>query len=236
MTIDTAVEPELALHPLDDPVRSSLRGAHRRFASWTGRIARYDREVAQFVGHPPELDERDWLDLATVLGPGGSTGLRGFGHVIPAGWTVLREFDSVQLDGSGLRTAPDPALERLTADDVPEILALIARTQPGPFAPRTIEMGTYLGIRVRGRLVAMAGERMHPTGWTEISAVCTDAGFRGRGYGSRLMRAVGAVIRERGEVPFLHAVAHNHTAISLYGTLGFTLRKRSKVTLVQAPG
>ncbi|UGT61165.1 GNAT family N-acetyltransferase [Nocardia asteroides] len=236
MTIDTAIEPEIALHPLDDPVRSSLRGAHRRFATWTGRIARYHPEVAAFVGHPPALDDRDWLDLAAVLGPGGSTGLRGFGHVLPDGWTMLREFDSVQLDGSALRTEPDPALEVLTGADVPEILELIARTEPGPFAPRTIEMGTYLGIRERGRLVAMAGERMHPTGWTEISAVCTDAEFRGRGYASRLVRAVGAVVRERGEVPFLHAVAHNHTAISLYETLGFTLRKRSRVTLVRAPG
>ncbi|MFC8044675.1 GNAT family N-acetyltransferase [Nocardia sp. NPDC057353] len=236
MTIDTAIEPEIALHPLDDPVRSSLRGAHRRFATWTGRIARYHPDVARFVGHPPVLDERDWLDLGTVLGPGGSTGLRGEGHVLPAGWTVLREFASVQLDGSAMRTAHDPDLVRLTAADVPEILGLIARTEPGPFAPRTVEMGTYLGIRVRGRLVAMAGERMHPTGWTEISAVCTDAEFRGRGYASRLVRAVGALVMQRGELPFLHAVAHNHTAISLYETLGFTLRKRSKVTLVQAPG
>ncbi|MFF2083501.1 GNAT family N-acetyltransferase [Nocardia sp. NPDC058176] len=235
MTIESIIDVDTALHPLDDPVRSSLRGEHHRFADWVGRIGRYDPEVAKFVGHPPALDEQDWRDLATVVGPGGITGLRGFGHVPPPGWTVIEEFRSVQLDGTGLRVATDPELEILTAADVPEILELIARTEPGPFAPRTIEMGTYLGLRVDGRLVAMAGERMHPPGWTEISAVCTDAEFRGRGFAGRLVRAVGAGIRARGETPFLHAVAYNTTAISLYETLGFTLRKKSVVTLVQAP-
>ncbi|MGV9675821.1 GNAT family N-acetyltransferase [Nocardia sp. NPDC003482] len=226
---------EVSGHPLDDPVRGSLWGEHRRFATWVGRCGRYDPEVARFVGHPSVLDERDWEDLATLLGPGGMTGLRGFGHEVPPGWEVVEQFDSVQMDGSGLRVADDPGLVVLGAADVPEILALIARTEPGPFAPRTIEMGRYLGIRVNGRLVAMAGERMHPPGWTEISAVCTDAEFRGRGFASRLVRAVGAGIRARGETPFLHATARNTTAIRLYERLGFTLRKRSMLTLVRAP-
>lgn len=235
MTTESTIDAGPSLHPLDDPVRGSLRGAHRRFATWAGRIGRYDPEVAGFIGHPPVLTEQDWTDLATLLGPGGSAGLRGPDHVPPPGWTVLDRLDSVQMDGSALRVADDPALEVLTAADVPEILALITRTQPGPYAPRTIEMGTYLGLRVDGRLIAMAGERLHPPGWTEISAVCTDAGYRGRGIGSRLVRAVGARIRARGETPFLHALARNTTAIGLYETLGFTLRQRSALTLVQAP-
>ncbi|RDI54395.1 GNAT family N-acetyltransferase [Nocardia mexicana] len=235
MTLESAIDVDTSLHPLDDPVRGSLRGEHRRFASWVGRIGRYDPEVARFVGHPAVLDAQDWADLATLLGPGGSTGLRGPDHVPPDGWTVLDKLPSVQMDGTGLRVAHDPEFEVLTAADVPEILELIARTEPGPYAPRTIEMGTYLGLRVDGRLVAMAGERMHPPGWTEISAVCTDAEFRGRGLASRLIRAVGAGIRARGETPFLHALARNTTAISLYETLGFTLRQRSALTIVQAP-
>lgn len=170
MTTESTIDVHTSSHPLDDPVRGSLRGVHRRFAGWAGRIGRYDPEVARFVGHPPVLDEQDWADLATLLGPGGSTGLRGGGHVPPDGWTVLQELKSVQMDGSALRVADDPEFEVLTAADVPEILELITRTEPGPFAPRTIEMGTYLGLRVDGRLVAMAGERLHPPGWTEISA------------------------------------------------------------------
>ncbi|WP_405495809.1 GNAT family N-acetyltransferase [Nocardia sp. NBC_00511] len=236
MTAESTIDTDPALHPLDDPVRESLRGQHSRFAQWVGRIGRYDPEVARFIGHPRTFADRDWDDLATVLGPGGATALRGLDFVPPADWTVLDSFGSVQMDGSALRVAADPELEILTAADVPEILALIARTDPGPFTARTIELGTYLGVRVDGRLVAMSGERMHPPGWTEISAVCTDAEFRGRGYASRLIRAVGAGIRARGEIPFLHARAENTTAISLYETLGFTIRKRSGLTFVQAPG
>ncbi len=96
-------------------------------------------------------------------------------------------------------------------------------------------MGTYLGLRDGGRLIALAGERLHPSGWTEISAVCTDPEFRGLGLATRLIRAVGHGIRARGEVPFLHTSAANHSAIRLYRSLGFDLRQRSTLTLVRTP-
>lgn len=238
MTTDAAAarlaDGDLAIHPLDDPVRSSLRGAHAPFAEWSGRIARYHHEVAAFVGHPPELDGRDWADLAALVGPSTQVALRG-SYVPPVGWEVHGEFGSVQLDGSGLEVAQDPAAIVLGPSDVPAMLDLVARTEPGPFRVRTIEMGTYLGFRHDGELIALAGERMHPQGWTEISAVCTDPRFRRRGLSTRLVRAVGHGIRARGEVPFLHARADNHTAIRLYESLGFTLRKRSVLTSVRTP-
>lgn len=142
----------------------------------------------------------------------------------------------VQLVDTGLRAEPAPEAVPLGLDDVPEILDLVARTEPGPFLKRTIELGTYLGIRDRGRLVAMAGERINPPGWTEISAVCTDPEYRGRGLATRLVRAVAAGIRERGETPFLHAAADNLPAIRLYESLGFTLRRRSTILAVRSPG
>ncbi|MGW6794057.1 GNAT family N-acetyltransferase [Streptomyces chartreusis] len=139
----------------------------------------------------------------------------------------------VQLVDTGLRAEPDPEAVRLGLDDVPEILALVARTEPGPYLPRTVEMGTYLGIRHRGRLIALAGERLHPPGWTEISAVCTDPAYRGRGLATRLVRAVAAGIKERGERPVLHARADNANAIRLYESIGFTLRRRTVFSLVR---
>lgn len=223
-----------AIHPLDDPVRSSLRGAHAQFAVWSGRIARYDQEVAGFVGHPPRLDEQDWASLATLLGPSTDVPLRG-DHIPPAHWTVLGQLDMVQLEGSAFEVAPDPEVVVLGAEHVRQMVDLVERTEPGPFRARTIEMGTYLGFLDGGRLVALAGERMRPAGWTEVSAVCTDPQFRRRGLSTRLVRAVGHGIRARGEVPFLHARADNVTAIRLYESLGFTLRKRSVLTLVRTP-
>jgi predicted GNAT family acetyltransferase len=74
-------------------------------------------------------------------------------------------------------------------------------------------------------LAATAGERMHPPGYTEVSAVCTDPGYRGQGLASRLMLAVAAGIRERGEIPFLHAAGANVNAIRLYEALGFRVNR-----------
>ena len=133
-------------------------------------------------------------------------------------------FGGVQMDGSAAAGRPDAALLPLGPDDVPEMIDLVKRTEPGPFRQRTIEMGTYLGVREGGQLVAMAGQRMHPTGWVEISAVCTDPAHRGQGLGGRLVRALVAEITARGERPFLHATDTNTNAIRLYEALGFTIR------------
>ncbi|HEX4257678.1 MAG TPA: GNAT family N-acetyltransferase, partial [Streptosporangiaceae bacterium] len=100
---------------------------------------------------------------------------------------------------------------------------------------RTYELGTYLGIRRKGALVAMAGERLKPPGWTEISAVCTDDAWRGHGFASRLMRVLVAGIRARGDTAFLHAVATNTGAIRLYEAMGFQLRQPTLFRALQTP-
>ncbi|GGF94064.1 hypothetical protein GCM10007304_04860 [Rhodococcoides trifolii] len=226
---------EISVHPLDDPVRSSLRGAHAKFATWSGQIARYDSEVAGFVGHPPDPAAQDFADLASLVGPSTEVALRG-AFAPPPGWDTVGAFDSVQLDGSALEVEQDSETVVLGPEHVPAVLDLVERTKPGPFRPRTIEMGTYLGLFDGDALVSLAGERMHPQGWTEISAVCTDPDYRRRGLSARLVRAVGHGIRERGEIPFLHARADNYSAIAMYESLGFVLRKRSVLTLVRTPG
>src|SRR5215467_14372400 len=84
--------------------------------------------------------------------------------------------------------SPSVASLPLGTTDVPEMLELTAATEPGPFLPQTIRMGSYFGIRASdGRLVAMAGERLRSTAFAEISAVCTHPEFRGRGYAPALV-------------------------------------------------
>ncbi|MFM9610643.1 GNAT family N-acetyltransferase [Streptomyces niveiscabiei] len=214
-------------HVLDNPALHSLTGPHARFAERKGRVLRYPVDVSPWLALPDEPDARDWADLAALAGPGAEVPLSGYCGDVPAGWEVTFQVDGVQLVDDGLDTAPDPEAVRLGAADVPEILDLVARTRPGPFLPRTVELGTYLGIRREGALVALAGERLHPPGYTEISAVCTDPAYRGQGLATRLVLAVAHGIRERGEVPFLHTGAGNTNAIRLYESLGFTLRRRT---------
>jgi ribosomal protein S18 acetylase RimI-like enzyme len=211
-------------HPLDNPVFSSLTGAHARFAERRGNVLRYPVDVCPFLGMPDEPVEADWADAADLGGPEGLLPLVGVRGQPPDGWDLVMTGEGVQMTGDLLKVVADPEAVPLGQADVPEMLDLTARAKPGPFLPRTFELGTYLGIRRHGRLVAMAGERLRPDGWTEISAVCTDEGWRGHGFASRLIRAVGAVIRARGEIPFLHALATN-PAIGLYEQLGFRHRR-----------
>ena len=124
-------------------------------------------------------------------------------------------------------TPASPAFDivPLSEADAPDMLALATLTEPGPFRSRTHALGDFVGVKIDGRLVAMAGERMKPTGFTEVSGVCTHPDFRGRGYAGGLMRAVAERIIARGETPFLHVYPHNEGAIALYEALGFRLRR-----------
>jgi ribosomal protein S18 acetylase RimI-like enzyme len=223
-----------APHPLDNPVRSSLAGPHARFAERRGNVLRYPADVSPFLALPDQPDADDWADVAALAGPGGLVALAGVRAPTPDGWKVTLIGEGVQLVDHEVEAAADDEALRLGPDDVPEMLELARRTKPGPFLPRTVELGTYLGLRRGGALVAMAGERLHPPGWTEISAVCTDDAWRGLGFASRLMRALVTGIRARGETAFLHAVADN-PAIGLYETLGFRLRRGTVFSAVRVP-
>ena len=224
------------MHPLDAPVRASLLGAHSHLAQRAGRALRYPADVSPFAALPDGPGAAGWSDLAALAAPGEVVVLPGVSAAVPPGWEHVEAVAGVQLVDAGLRAAPDPDAVRLGAADVPEMLGLVARTRPGPFLPRTIVLGTYLGLREDGRLVAMAGERLHPPGWTEISAVCTDPARRGRGLATRLLRAVAAGVRERGETPFLHTAAANTAAVALYEHLGFRLRRTVPFLAARRPG
>jgi predicted GNAT family acetyltransferase len=106
-------------------------------------------------------------------------------------------------------------------------------TKPGPFAQRTIVLGSYIGIRSGDQLVAMAGERMRFDGFTEISAVCTHPAHRGRGHAVLLVGTLMRSILARGKTPFLHIFSDNTSAAALYRKLGFTYRRSLTVTVLQ---
>ena len=224
-----------ATHPLDNPALSSLLGTHAHLAERYGQVVRYETDVSPWVAVPEPADEGVWKDVATLCGPGGVATFAGLASTPPTGWAVDFAIPGVQMTGESVQGKEDPDAIVLSAEDIPDMLDLVARTRPGPFLPRTIEMGTYLGIRHNGALVAMTGERLKPSGWTEISAVCTDDAFRGRGLATRLVLAVAAGIRARGETPFLHTGAANANAIRLYEALGFQVRRQITFMGVQVP-
>lgn len=227
------------MHVLDNPVWHALTGMHASLAEQVGSAARYQADIAVFAALDDTASPAAWNDLRDLVGAGGSAFLGRNGLEVPDGWRVdltipCRQMvlpDDVADDGG----SPREPLLVLGPDDVPEMLALVERTRPGPFARRTIELGSYLGVRADGALIAMAGERLHPPGYTEISAVCTDADHRGRGLASQLVRALARSIRGRGETPFLHLTTENERAHGVYDALGFETRALFDIVALRAP-
>jgi ribosomal protein S18 acetylase RimI-like enzyme len=221
---------------LDNAPWHALTGPHASFAIGDDLVRRYPEEVAPFVAVRTWDHPRVWPALVELVGPGTEIGLSGYDGDLPDGWEVVGEGEGVQLvETDTLRPRPDPEAILLGADDVTDMLAIVERNQPGPFRPRTYELGRYVGIRREGRLIAMAGERLHPEGWTEISAVAVDADHRRQGLGSRLVLDVAFHIQERGDRALLHAAASNVGAIAAYERLGFALRRRNRFAAVRTP-
>ncbi|PZA23278.1 GNAT family N-acetyltransferase [Modestobacter versicolor] len=225
---------------LDDPVGESLRGHHAHLARRVGGTAAYLPEVATFAAVLLEPTPSDWADLAALLGPGELADLFSASVEPPADWAPVFSLEGVQMvadpraPAGGVPVAAD--VVELGPADVADMLALTGVTRPGPFWSRTDELGTYWGVRENGVLVAMAGERLRPPGWTEISAVSTAPQARGRGLASALVRTAMRHVVDRGERPFLHVAAENSGAIALYERLGFEVRRRVRFHGHRTPG
>lgn len=228
--------PEPDYSVLDDAAWSSLSGEHAHLAEGGDLVRRYPADVSPFAAVRTWDDPRVWAAIIDLVGHDADFPAPPESVALPAGWVRGDLFAGVQLvETDRLVGRPDEEAVVLGADDVPEMLDLVARAKPGPFLPRTHEMGRYVGIRRDGVLAAMAGERLRPAGWTEISAVATDERFRGQGLASRLVLDVVHHVRERGARAMMHAAASNTNAIRLYESLGFVVRRRNEFGMVHTP-
>jgi ribosomal protein S18 acetylase RimI-like enzyme len=211
---------------LDNPIWSCLTSRHAHF-SHGGRLARRYLSTISPIAGLPGAGPADVAALETVIDVGEDFAM--FASSVPklsANWETLyasRLSQMIRIDRSPLPEG-DVDVSTLGAADVAEMLALVDLTKPGPFRTRTIELGTYVGIREGGRLVAMAGERMWVGRFREVSAVCTHPDAQRRGYARALIgRVVNRMLRA-GETPFLHVECSNVRALDMYRALGFAPR------------
>jgi GNAT superfamily N-acetyltransferase len=215
----------------------SLGGPHLHLAEGDEQARRFPPDVGPFCAVPDEPLPEHFDALRTLVGPG-EVALLFRGEVtVPEHWEVLGTFVGVQMVWP-VGSAPgaiDEEIITLDSKDVEEMMSLTQRTKPGPFATRTVELGTYLGIRRHGRLVAMAGQRAKTASHVEISAVCTDEDFVGQGMGRALVEAQIAFILAEGMTPMLHTSAENARAIALYEYLGFRHRRNVAGVIMRAP-
>ena len=230
-----------SVHVLDDVAWHALTGPHAALAltSRDGRARRYADEIAPFCG-VQHLDDDGWAALAELVGPDGvAVFLRGEVEAAPAGWPeVLREPATQYVAGTLTRPAPEVSREvvELTASDSPDMVALAAATEPGPFGPNSHLTGRWFGIRRDGRLVAMAGERIRVEGFGEVSGVCVDPSVRGQGLGAVVTLAAAHGIQERGDRAMLHVRDGNEGAHRLYRRIGFETRRFVTVAVLRWDG
>jgi ribosomal protein S18 acetylase RimI-like enzyme len=208
---------------LDNPSWFALTTRQAGLALGTGLARRYDPAIAPFAAVSHAAPDA-YRELTSLLAPGESVLLQT--TLDDPSIEGVRLFEALQMvDTASPKTIDDHGVIRLSADDASDMLALAKKTNPGPFALRTIETGHYIGVREDGRLIAMAGERMCMDGYVEISAVCVDDAHRGKGLAGRLMNILRYEISRRGDTPFLHVRDDNASAIALYRRLGFESRK-----------
>jgi len=221
-------------HPLDHPIWTALTTTQRALAEGDARAQRYPTEVTPFADMP-DLSAENFAALAALMSPADIAVLFTPEAVkVPAEFKVVLAETGEQMIGTPIETPANGVdIVTLGVDDVPAMIELTELTKPGPFYARTHELGTFLGIRVDGQLVAMAGERMKPAHYTEMTAVCVHPSHRGRGYGQMLLSAVSRGIVSRGEIPFLHVFTSNHSAIALYRRQGMEIRRRLHVTVLK---
>lgn len=226
-----------ASHPLDRPIRTALATRQEALAEVNGPARRYPADIAPFAD-VEDFSPESFAALHALLGPDQPAVLFTPDPVAPPPlFELVMAATGEQMTGMP-HEAPGAAPETtlLTPDDAPEMRALAELTKPGPFGPRTHELGDFLGVKIGGRLAAMTGERMTPGNYTEMTAVCVHPEFRGRGLAQALLARVARRIAARGEIPFLHVFSDNAPAIALYRRQGMTIRRRLHVTVLGRMG
>jgi ribosomal protein S18 acetylase RimI-like enzyme len=221
-------------HPLDHPIWSALTTRQHALAEGGALARRYPPAITPFADMA-EISPEGFAGLSALMSPSEVAVLFTPDPVTaPALFKILLAETGEQMIGTP-QASSLPGVEPITlgADDIPDMMALTDLTKPGPFSARTHELGTFLGIRIDGQLVAMAGERMKPANYTEMTAICVHPSHRGRGYGQILLAEISRQISARGEIPFLHVFSNNHSAIALYRRQGMEIRRRLHVTVLQ---
>lgn len=209
---------------LDNPAWYALNTGNSNLAQGTDRVKFFDKDVAPFVGFD-ENTEENFESLYNLITHDGLVAfVSPYSVAIPGKWKILRHVPCLQMVHNGKVNEVGAELINLTNDHIPQMINLAELTKPGPFRERTIEFGPFQGIFENGNLVAMAGQRMAPLPYVEVSAVCTHPDYTGKGYAKQLLISQANHIIAQNRIPFLHVRDDNYRAIKVYENVGFVTR------------
>lgn len=212
----------------------ALDGAHRIHARGGATARRYADGFAP-IAAVADPSRPDHVALRALAEPGQVLYLAGVERSDWPGFELLHETEVEQMVAAATPAIGHEgghiAVRALGAPDAVAMQDLVARTRPGPFGPRMAELGRYLGVFAEHRLVAMAGLRMAAGGWRELSGVCTDPAFSGRGLASVLVRRLQHEAAQQGQRLFLHVDTGNRRARTLYRNLDFMPLRRQRLSV-----
>ncbi len=212
-------------HILDRPAWNALASTHSAFAEGTPLAKRYAPSIVPFAAMKDETPES--IAAISTLPLVGETMALVEARSIPTlpGFETIIDATLVQmLAEKPFERIEDPRIEKLGEQDAADMLALASLTKPGPFTLKAQSLGTFWGIRMDGRLVAMGGQRMRQPGFAELSGLCVHPDMQGKGLGKLMLRFVAGEISAGDEAVYLHAYKHNEGAVGLYRSLGFAIR------------
>jgi GNAT superfamily N-acetyltransferase len=220
---------------LDNPIWNALVTGNKRFFCGNGDANYIKRDVGLFAGLKNN-SEKDLKHLYSLLPFKSRVILFTPGKLsIPLGWRIILDKNVLQM----VFSQQDPIFQNykdlipLEDKDIPSMLELTAMTNPGPFFSRSIDFGNYEGIFIQNKLIAMAGQRLNPVPYMEVSAVCTHPEHTGKGYAAKLVQSQVKKIIADGYIPFLHVYPDNTNACRLYENLGFRTRKQMLVYVLE---
>jgi ribosomal protein S18 acetylase RimI-like enzyme len=207
---------------LDNIMWNCLSGPHAHFAAGAGAVRRYAAGFSPIVGCV-DPEQPDFRELARHCAPGESFYFDAWSGAAPAGWQIEKEARMFKMVWEAPMPADDAAPDavRLAPEQYSQAAELARITNPGPFGPRTPELGEYFGFFEGSRLIAMAGERLCAGNLHEVSGICTHPDFQGRGLARKLTLKLVRRQMQRGKTTFLHVMSHNTGARALYEKLGF---------------
>lgn len=226
------------VHILDNMIWNALSTGNNDIAIIDGDVGCYLPDIAPFAGMKDfnEANLRKLYEFIPIDRSVAVSSLDKINHD-KSRWKLIQPMDITQMvyehTVNTFTTRNSPLIVPLSEEHVPQMIELTALTRPGPFLQQTIRFKNYFGIFIEGRLAAMAGQRMHPRPYMEVSAVCTHPDFRGMGYAKSLMLHLMKIILDNSFTPFLHVLSNNSNAIELYKTIGFRTREQIFVDMIR---
>jgi len=218
---------------LDNITWHTLTGPHAKHAIGRNNARRYAHGFSPIVGFA-DVERPDFASLTPFCEAGEHFYCDGWSGTAPRDWRIESETTMFKMVWAADIPRADPAPEAIALEPAHamQALELAMLTRPGPFGPRTIELGEYFGFFEGPRLIAMAGERMAVASLHEISGVCTHPDFQNRGLARRLMLKLIRRQLQRDETPFLHVMRENSSAHQMYQRMGFRDYRESVVRVL----